>query len=385
MISLQVMKVVNNSRRILFLVTEDWYFCSHRLMLAREARRKGFNVIVATRVTSHGKQIEEEGFKLVPIKISRSSKNPLKELVFLWELIKIYKAERPDIVHHVAMKPALYGSIAARVTKVPHVINALAGMGYIFISNQWQAVLLRKFISNAFRLLLNHSTSRVILQNPDDIRLMVQSGVLNPERIVLIRGSGVDTQVFSYSNEPLGVPIVVLASRMLWDKGVGEFVKAASLLRKKGVKARFVLVGVTDPENPAAVPFSTLEAWRRSGVVEWWGRREDMPKVFSDAHIVCLPSYREGLPKVLIEAAACGRPIVATDVPGCREIVLHGKNGFLCPPHDSVALAESIERLIEDPVLRHNMGLKGRELAVSEFSAEQVISQTLALYQEMLE
>lgn len=375
-----------NSLKLLFFVTEDWYFCSHRLILAREARRKGFDVLVVTRVTNHGKQIEDEGFKLIPISMVRSGKNPLKELATLWELISIYKSERPDIVHHVAMKPVLYGSFVARITGVPHAVNALAGMGYIFISNHWTAAILRKFVSIAFRMLLNRPSSRVILQNPDDQSLMVKSGILSPESIALIRGSGVDTQAFLPAPEPQTITTVVLASRMLWDKGVGEFVEAARLLRNKGVNARFVLVGDTDPANPAAVPLAQLEAWNSSGssgAVEWWGRREDMPKVFSDSHIVCLPSYREGLPKVLIEAAACGRPIVATDVPGCREIVLHGKNGLLVPMRNSVALADALERLIEDPSLRHKMGINGRELAVSEFSVEKVISQTLALYQEL--
>lgn len=372
-----------NNLKLLFFVTEDWYFCSHRLILAREARRKGFDVTVITRVTNHGKQIEDEGFKLIPITMVRSGKNPLKELATLWELIGIYKSERPDIVHHVAMKPVLYGSFVARITGVPHTVNALAGMGYIFISNNWTAAILRKFVSIAFRMLLNRPNSRVILQNPDDQSLMVKSRILSPESIALIRGSGVDTQAFLPAPEPQSITTVVLASRMLWDKGVGEFVEAARLLRNKGVNARFVLVGDSDPGNPATVPVSQLEEWHKSGVVEWWGRREDMPKVFSDSHIVCLPSYREGLPKVLIEAAACGRPIVATDVPGCREIVLHGKNGLLVPARNFTALADALQRLIEDTVLRRKMGKDGRELAVSEFSVEKVVHQTLDLYQEL--
>lgn len=373
-----------NHPKLLFFVAEDWYFCSHRLAVAREAKRKGFDVLVVTRVTNHGKQIEDEGFKLIPIGMERSGKNPLKELAMLWALVRIYKSERPDIVHHVAMKPVLYGSFAAWVTRVPYVVNALAGMGYIFISNQWKAVLLRKFVSNAFRILLNRPNSRVILQNPDDQRLMVQSGILNPESIVLIRGSGVDTQVFSLTPEPPGITTVMLASRMLWDKGVGEFVEAARLLRDKGVDARFVLVGDTDPANPSAVPTSQLEDWKRDGVVEWWGRRDDMPKVFSESHIVCLPSYREGLPKVLIEAAACGRPIITTDVPGCREVVRDGENGLLVPIRAAAALATALRKLIEDPELRRRMGKKGRELAVTEFSVETVVNETLAIYRELI-
>lgn len=377
-------KVITHKKpKLLFVVTADWYFCSHRLILARVAKSKGFDVVVVTRVMNHGKQIEEEGFKLIPIGMERSGKSLLKEIVTLWELIGIYKNERPDIVHHVAMKPVLYGSFAALITRVPHVVNALTGMGYMFISSKREAILLRKIVSSAFRILLNRPNSRVILQNPDDQHLMVQSGILNSERIVLIRGSGVDTMEFSPTPEPSGMLTVVLASRLLWDKGVGEFVEAARILCKKGVSARFVLVGDTDPENPAAVPTSQLEDWNRSGIVEWWGRRDDMPHIFSESHIVCLPSYREGLPKVLLEAAACGRAIVTTDVPGCREIVRQGENGLLVPVRDSSALAEALHRLIEDPVLRRHMGENARKIALAEFSVEKVVADTLALYQQL--
>jgi len=375
--------VLNCKRKVLFFVTVDWYFCSHRLSLAREVKRRGFDVLVVTHVKNHGKQIEDEGFHLIPLEMARTGINPLKELATLWELIRIYKAEKPDIAHHVAMKPVLYGSFVARITRVPRVVNLLAGLGYIFTASRWKAALLRKFVSNAFRILLNRPNSRVILQNPDDQSLMVRSGILKPESTVLIRGSGVNTHVFSPTPEPPGVTTVVLASRMLWDKGVGEFVEAARLIRAKGTDARFVLVGDTDTENPAAVPKSQLEAWNNSGVVEWWGRRDDMPNVFAQAHVVCLPSYREGLPTGLLEAAACGRPIVTTDAPGCREVVLHGKNGLLVPVRNVADLAGALEKLIADPALRQKMGMRGRELAVSEFSVEKVVSQTLALYQEL--
>lgn len=365
-------------------MTEDWAFCSHRLVLAREAKRRGFDVVVATRVSRHGKQIEAEGFKLIPIRMERSGRNPLKELLTIWELVRIYKAERPQIVHHVAMKPVLYGSLAAMVTKVPHVINALIGLGYIFISNKWKAIVLRKFVTHAFRFLLNRANSLLIIQNADDKHLMLQLGVINRVRTILIRGSGADTHVFSPTQELPGIPTIVLASRMLWDKGVGEFVEAAQLLRNKGVNARFVLVGDADTENPASVLPSQLKAWNSSGVVEWWGWREDMPEIFAESHIVCLPSYREGLPKVLIEAAASARAIVTTDVPGCREIVLDGKNGFLVPARSVIALADALGKLIKDRDLRGWMGANGRELAISEFSIEKVLSQTLSVYEGLV-
>jgi len=232
--------------------------------------------------------------------------------------------------------------------------------------------------------LLSRNNGCVILQNPDDRRMLTDSGLLKNDQVVLIKGSGVDMKKFSPSSENKGIVTVAMASRMLWDKGVREFVNAAEALRAEGINARFVLVGDTDPENPSAIKSHVLEQWQRSGVIEWWGRRDDMPAVFRMAHIVCLPSYREGLPKVLIEAAASGRPIVAADAPGCREIVRDGKNGFLVPARDSLALARALKRLIEDGQLRKKMGENGRVLAVTDFSSDKVIKDTLDLYREVL-
>jgi glycosyltransferase involved in cell wall biosynthesis len=211
----------------------------------------------------------------------------------------------------------------------------------------------------------------------------VASGIVSPERVRLIRGSGVDIERFAPTPEPVGMPVVMLPSRMLWDKGVGEFVESAQLLKSRGVVARFVLVGDSDPENPAAISVAQLESWRDSGVVEWWGRCEDMPQVLAQASIVCLPSYREGLPKALLEAAACSRPLVSCDVPGCREIVRHGENGLLVPLRDAMALAGAIEKLLGDPGLRAAMGKRGRSLVEAEFSESLVAAQTLAIYREM--
>lgn len=370
--------------KILFLVTEDWYFWSHRLSLARAARDAGFEVIVATRVGEYGDQIAREGFKLVPIGLLRRSHNPWRELRSIRELVRIYRTERPHLVHHVALKPLLYGSLAAVFAGVPSVVNAIAGMGFVFNSSSGTARMLRPFVQRAFRLLLNRPCSRLILQNPDDREMLVRARVLQPERIVLIRGCGVDLNAFVPSPEPSGVALVALASRMLWDKGVSEFVEAVRILQRRNVLARFVLVGDSDPENLAAVPASQLRAWHDSGVVEWWGRRDDMPSVFAQANIVCLPSYGEGLPKVLIEAAACARPIVTTDAPGCREVVRQGENGLLVPARDPQSLANALQQLISSPSLRRRMGARGREIAVAEFSEEKVVKETLSLYRELL-
>lgn len=372
--------------KLLFLVTEDWYFCSHRLPLARAARAAGFEVVVATRVNEarHRAAIEAEGMRLIPLGLRRGGHNPLHELAAIGEIARIYRRERPDIVHHVALKPVLYGSLAARLSGVPAVVNALAGMGFIFSSETRKARLLRPFVARAFRLLLNAGRSVLILQNPDDRQMLVAQGVVAAARVRLIRGSGVDIRRFAPTPEPVGVPpLVILPSRLLWDKGVGEFVAAARLLQSQGVAARCALVGDSDPENSAAIPDAQLAEWAASGVVEWWGRRDDMPQVFAQANIVCLPSYREGLPKVLLEAAACARALVATDVPGCREIVIDGHNGLLAPLRDVAGLAAAIRRLVEDAALRAELGRRGRALVEAELAEERVIEQTLAVYREM--
>ncbi|MBS4096053.1 MAG: glycosyltransferase family 4 protein [Sulfuricella sp.] len=369
--------------KLLFLVTEDWYFCSHRLPLACAARDAGFEVAVACRVREHGERILAAGLKLIPIQLQRSSHNPWRELAAIGEIAAIYRRERPTLVHHVALKPVLYGSLAAKIAGIPGVINALAGMGYVFTSSKIPARLLRPFVTLAFRLLLGRG--RIILQNPDDRAALLNSGVAKAAQISLIRGSGVDTRHFAFSAEPdHQPPVIVLPARMLGDKGVGEFVAAAQALKARGIAARFLLIGERDPDNPAAIPVAQLEEWHASGIVEWLGRRNDMEQQLAQANIVCLPSYREGLPKALLEAAACGRAIVATDVPGCREIVRDEYNGLLVPARNAEALANALRRLIENPDQRREFGRRGREMVEQEFSVEKITAETLALYRELL-
>lgn len=371
--------------KLLFFVTEDWYFCSHRLPLALAAKEYGFDVVVVTNVNQHDEAIERSGLKLIPLLLSRRGVHFWRELQVIGRLVAIYKKERPDIVHHVALKPVIYGSLASCFAKVPFVINAMAGLGFLFSSKSLKARVVRPLVLLIFRFLLNLQGSHVILQNPDDIKILCDSGILNREHITLIRGSGVDIKEFTVVPEPSGEPIVILASRLLWDKGVGEFVEAASLLKQQGVSARFVLVGEGDVENPTAISHVQLQDWHEEGVVEWWGRRNDMADIFAKSHIVCLPSfYGEGVPKVLIEAAACGRPIVTTDAPGCREIVQDGLNGFLVPVRDAQAVAEALKKLLDSPDIRQRMGMNGRRLVEKEFSVEKVNKATLALYEDLI-
>ncbi len=371
-------------RTILYLVTEDWYFVSHRLPLAEAALKAGYRVVVATRVQSHGERIRAAGCELVPIGMDRGGRNPWSELRSLWELVGIYRSIRPDIAHHVALKPVLYGTIAGSITGVPAIVNALAGLGYVFTGSGGVREGARFLIRPLFRLLFNRPRVLVLLQNPDDRNLLIDAGVLRKERTALIRGSGVDLEQFPVRPVPPGPPVVILPARMLWDKGVGEFVEAARRLRARGVEARFVLVGGRDPANPAAIPAEVLDSWQREGVIEWWGHRDDMPEVFSQSAIVCLPSYREGLPKALLEAAAAGRPVVTTDVPGCREVVQEGVNGYLVLARDPAALADALARLIDHPERCEELGARGRLLVEQEFSVTRVVEETLRLYQRLL-
>ena len=364
--------------KLLFVVTEDWYFVSHRLPLAVAAQAAGFDVAVATRGGQQADVIRNSGIRLIPFSLSRRGGNPLRELMSLWRL---YRSEKPDLVHHVALKPVMIGSLAAWLARVPAQVNAVAGLGWLFTSSSGIVRLIRPALRWILAHLLNREHSQTIVQNPEDRALLVRSGV-PARRLRLIRGSGVDTQAFYPVMPPPGPVCIMLTARMLWDKGVGEFVEAARSLTVSGVDARFVLVGEPDPANPASVPEPTLRNWHGKHGVEWWGRRDDMPAVLQAAHIACLPSYREGLPKSLLEAAACGLPIVTTDAPGCREVVRDGVNGLLVPVRDSAGLAAALRKLIDTPSLRREMGAQSRLRAELEFAQETVIAQTLAVYRE---
>jgi glycosyltransferase involved in cell wall biosynthesis len=319
------------------------------------------------------------GFHYHPISIKRGSIGLLGELRVMIQLYGIYKKLKPDLIYHATIKPVLYGGILARLTRVPAVISAVTGLGYVFLASGIKASLLRAGVKTAYRLALGHPNMRVLFQNADDCRAFIEQRLVQSEITAVIKGSGVDMQKFRVETEPDGAPIVILPSRMLWDKGVGEFVEAAAHLKQSGIEARFVLVGDTDPDNPAAISHQQLEDWHSHGLIEWWGWRENMPQIFREAHIVCLPSYREGIPKALIEAAASGRPIVTTNVPGCREIVNDGENGFLVPVRDWRALADALRQLIDNPDLRCRMGRRSREIAEAEFSVETIVVQTLGV------
>ena len=373
-----------NSPRILFLVNVDWFFLSHRLAIARAARDRGAEVWVAAASTGQEEQIIREGFRFLSIPFRRSGKDIFHEIRTIIKIAKVFRDVKPDLIHNVTIKPVLYSSWISRYIWRPAVVNAISGLGYVFLASGAKARLLRSIVGMAYRAALCGGRVRVIFQNPEDIELFIAEGIVEKSQAVLIRGSGVDVEVFRPFSEQPGVPVVMFASRMLKDKGAVELVDAGRLLRDWNVSVRMVFVGEPDPDNPATVTESELRAWVEEGVVEWWGHKTGMETVLPLAAVVVLPSYREGLPKVLIEAAAAGRPIVATDVPGCREVVRDGWNGYLVPPRDHKPLAEAIRRLVENPELRARMGSNSREVAIKEFRIEKVVADTLAVYNDLL-
>lgn len=363
-------------------MTEDWYFWSHRLPVARAVRDAGAKVVVACRVNKHRDLIEAEGFELRDAPFDRTGINPVKDLGTLFFIVKLYREIRPDLVHHVATKPVLYGSMAAWATGVPAILNAMAGLGYLFISGGTKARIIRTVFQNLMTALCNRSNTVLVTQNSDDKETFISAGV-KPEQIIVIRGSGVDLTHYYPSDEPDGTPVAVCVSRMLWDKGIGELAEAARLLRKRNVPLKIRLVGDTDI-NPASIPLEQLKSWHEEGIVEFAGYSSDIAGEYARAHIAVLPSYREGLPKSLLEAASCQRPVVSTDVPGCREICVDGVSGIRVPPKAIKPLADALEKLATDKALRLELGAGARSLAEKEFATPHIVAQTMGVYYDLI-
>ena len=370
--------------KLMYVISEDWFFCSHFLERAVAAQAAGYDVAVMTREQAHGGTIRAAGIRLLPMNFNRGSLNPVSEVLSLLKIWFACRQERADVLHHVGAKAIFYGSLAALMSRRrPAIVNAPVGMGYVFSSEQLMARLLRPGFRLAYRLLLNPRRSRVIFENPDDAAWFTNSGVVRPADAAVIRGAGIDIGKFQPVLLPGGPPVVALVARMLRDKGVCEFVEAAHRLHDAGVAARFVLVGDPDPENRASIPVEQLRAWHGQKGVEWWGWQNDMAAVWRQVHIACLPSWREGLPKALLEAAACGLPIITTDAVGCREVVRNGDNGLLVPVGDVPALAKALRVLISDGDLRSRMGKQSRAMAEREFASERVIRETLGVYRSL--
>jgi len=373
------------NKRLLFVISEDWYFVSHRLSLAKAAIKLGYEVALLSHFTNHRKVIEDAGIKIIEWPLNRSSRNPFQELAAIKSIFSSIRQFRPDIIHSVAMKPVIYSSIASLFTGLDNRIFALAGLGFVFTSNKRSAKLMRPFLEIAFRLLFKGNKTRLILQNPEDQQALLLAGVIKSKNIRLIRGAGVDIKSFSVNTIPTDISIISLPARMLWAKGIQDFIDCSQKINKDNTIARFVLVGTPDEQNPDSISKQKLTEWNKNSVIEWWGYQSDMPNVFHQSTIVCLPtSYGEGLPKSLLEAASCGRPIVTYDVPGCREIVIDGYNGILVKPKSVTGLVNAISQLINDSELCVKMGKNGRKLVEKHFTQEKIAEETIAVWEELL-
>jgi glycosyltransferase involved in cell wall biosynthesis len=367
---------------VLLVVNADWYFLSHRLPLARALREAGAIVSVATGPERGlAAAIEAEGFAYHPLVLDRRSLNPRLEYATFRQLETLYRRLKPDLVHHLTIKPVVYGSAAARRAGVRRVINTIPGLGYMFSGRGAAGRLRAAAALGLYKIALRGGDSAVIFQNDEDRQLFVEHRIVDRARTVVVSGSGVDTSMFRPAEVPPGPPVVMLASRLLWEKGVGDLVQAGRLLRDEGMAFRLVLVGEPDTGNPGHVPEAVLRQWQAAGLVELWGVRGDMPQILTQASIVALPSYyREGVPRVLIEAAACERPLVAADVPGVRDIVQHGVNGLLVAPRSPEALSHALAELLRSHDLREGFGRAGRRLVQERFAEDVVLGQTLEVY-----
>lgn len=363
----------------------DWFFLSHRLPLAKAAIKAGYKVTLISAGSGYEHILEEHGIQFIEVPFLESSRGLLSEFKMIGRLRKLYKELSPDLIHHVTIRPVLYGSVAARLEKIPAVVHALSGLGYIYINNTVKNRILRRVFNRMFSFGFSHKNMRLILQNVDDADLITSKKLIHSDKITIIKGSGVNTDLYKPSNNYQEPVTIAFIGRMLWDKGVQEFVDAIKIITKeKETDTDFHLFGAPYENNPMSIPEWQLKQWNESGILTYHGNVKNIHEKLHTIDIVCLPSYREGLPKALIEAASAGKPIVTTDVPGCREVVENGINGYLVPVKNSQLLADRLLELIKSPKLRKQFGEKGRQKAVIEFSEELVVEQTMDIYKKLL-
>lgn len=367
--------------KVILLSNTAAYLRNMWLPLARALREGGADVVLAAPVDAEVAALAADGFRFEAVPLPRGIAWPWREARALLGIVSLYRRERPDVVHHFTAKPILYGSLAARVTGVPLRICTVSGLGYLFAKTGGLARTIQGLTLLLYRFVLRGRDSWAIFQNPEDRDLFLRQGVVCPDRASVVRSSGVDTGAFPLSRLPTGVPVVLCAARLIWDKGIGEFVEAAKALRAKGVAVRFLLAGWHDVEHPGAIPETVIRRWHDQGAIEYLGHCSDMTALLNRCTVVVLPSkYREGVPRILVEAASTGRPVVATDVPGCREICLDGFNGKLVKPGDASGLAAAITELLADPLDAERLGRNGRRLAEEAFDLRRVVSETVTFY-----
>jgi len=373
--------------RIVFFANTDWYLYNFRLSTARHLQAQGAEVVMVSPPGEFGARFAQHGIRWETLPMDRASLNPLREAVTIHHLTRLLRRERPQLIHNFTVKCAVYGALAARLSNVPAVVNAVAGMGYVYASNTLKARVLRPVVSTLMRSTLGHGHSRVILQNPDDAAALTESKLVPADRIRIIRSSGVNIDRFRPVSHTGDGPLrVLLAARLLREKGVGEFVDASRMLRERGRKVQFLLAGTPDPGNPSSYGKHEIDQWHQQGLVDWLGHVDDMPALMRTVHVMALPSYyREGVPRCLIEGAASGLCLITTDLPGCREVVTaHGIDGLQVPPRDAPSLAALLMQLDDDRGLVKQLGTQARERAERHFDERLVIDRTLEVYAELL-
>ena len=377
---------MKKNKKILFLVNYLSFFLSHRLPVAEALLAKGFEVFIGYGELrgADPKLLEQRGFKVDFIPMQPGGLNLLKDLKTLYYIWVFFKRVEPDIVHLITIKPYLYGGIISRLCGVRGLITAVSGLGTLFVNKDLKSKLIRLLLYPIYKLAFNHLNQKVIVQNKDDLKVLVNWGVLNPSKVKLLKGSGVKLENFTNLDEPGGTTTVCFAARLLRDKGVYEYVSAVRLLKERGIKAQFLLAGDLDINNPTGLKLDDLNKIKNECYVKILGHQKDIATLYAKSHIICLPSYREGFPKSLIEAAAAGRAVVTTDVPGCRDAIIPNKTGLLVPIKDSQKLADALQWLIENPKERIIMGKEGRKFAEKEFSIEKIILNHLDIYQDLL-
>ena len=371
--------------RICLVITEDWYFWSHRRSLAQFLVALGHEVHLVTQLSDLEHEIRRVGVTPHEAGLQRSGKNPWRELQVTRQLTSIFQQLSPEIVHLVGMKPILYGTMAARFARVPATICAIAGLGWLFTNGGIIKTAARQLVSNYFRFALaSNARLQFLVQNTHHQAMLNQGRMARPDQITIVSGAGVNTHRFRVQPERDGEVRVLTHGRMLWDKGIGDLVEAAKILQSQEVPCQVHLVGDPDPANPATISWEQLRAWDDRGIVHWQRRRDDIPELLADAHIACLPSYHEGFPLSIVEAMSCGRPVVTTDIPGCRDAITHESTGLLVEPRNPQQLAAALARLVRDRPLRQMLGRRGRRDVVQRMSSEIVNQQTLDCYLKLL-
>ena len=377
---------MKKNKKVLILVNYLSFFISHRLPIAEALLAKGFEVFIGYGELrgADPKILEQRGFKVYFIPMQPGSFNLLNDFKTFYYIWSFFKRVKPDIVHLVTIKPYLYGGIISRLCGVQGLITAVSGLGTLFVNKDLKSKLIRLLLYPIYKLAFNHLNQKIIVQNKDDLKVLVNWGVLNLSKVKLLKGSGVKLENFINLDEPSGTPVVCFAARLLRDKGVYEYVSAVRLLKERGIKAEFLLAGDLDINNPTGLKLKDLNKIRDEGYVKIIGYQKDIATLYAKSHIICLPSYREGFPKSLIEAAAAGRAVVTTDVPGCRDAIIPNKTGLLVPIKDSQKLADALQWLIENSKERIAMGKAGRNFAEKEFKIEKIILNHLDIYQDIL-